>query len=148
MRISAKARYGLAAMVSMAQDYEAGECITIISLSEKLTISKIYLEQVFSLLKRAGIVTSIKGPQGGYLLAKAPRDISVYDILSALEIALFEKTEPTVPKSSGDIEKAMQEMVFEKMDDSVAQSLTDLSLDDMVHQIETYRNDKNYMYYI
>ena len=65
MRISSKGRYGLAAMVCMAESYGSGACITIISLSERLGISKIYLEQVFSLLKRGGLVLAIKGVQGG-----------------------------------------------------------------------------------
>ena len=92
MKISAKGRYGLAAMAYLAANYAAGTPITIISISEKLGISKIYLEQVFSLLKRAQLVISIKGSQGGYQLAKAPRDISAYDILSAIELSLMEKT--------------------------------------------------------
>ena len=58
MRISSKCRYGMAAMISIA--LSDVECVTIISISEKLGISKIYLEQVFSLLKRAGLVNSIK----------------------------------------------------------------------------------------
>ena len=69
MKISAKGRYGLAAMTYLARNYAAGTPITIVSISEKLGISKIYLEQVFSLLKRARLVNSIKGSQGGYQLA-------------------------------------------------------------------------------
>jgi DNA-binding IscR family transcriptional regulator len=56
MRISAKAKYGLSAMICLAQRYNTGEYITVISLSTRLKISKIYLEQVFSLLKRAKLV--------------------------------------------------------------------------------------------
>ena len=74
MKISAKGRYGLAAMTYLARNYASGSPITIISISEKLGISKIYLEQVFSLLKRARLVNSIKGSQGGYQLAREPRD--------------------------------------------------------------------------
>ena len=83
MRISAKGRYALAAVISMAQQYHSGEFITLISISEKLGISKIYLEQVFSLLKRGELVTSVKGAQGGYQLARIPRQISALDVLTA-----------------------------------------------------------------
>ena len=86
MKISAKGRYGLAAMTYLARNYASGSPITIISISEKLGISKIYLEQVFSLLKRANLVHSIKGSQGGYQLAREPRAISAYDILSSIEL--------------------------------------------------------------
>ena len=57
MRISAKGRYALASVVHMAQQQHSGESITLVSISERLGISKIYLEQVFSLLKRGELVT-------------------------------------------------------------------------------------------
>ena len=90
MRISAKGRYALASTISLAQDYAKGEYTTVLSISEKLGISKIYLEQVFSLLKRGGIVNSVKGSQGGYQLARMPQQITLYDVLSAVELSLFE----------------------------------------------------------
>lgn len=93
MRISAKGRYALASMIDIARHSGNGEYITVISISERLGISRIYLEQVFSLLKRGGLVTSVKGAQGGYLLARMPRQISAYDILSAVELSLFEPAE-------------------------------------------------------
>jgi Rrf2 family protein len=92
MRISARGRYALAATVSMAARYAAGENITVISLSEDLGISKIYLEQVFSLLKKAEVVSSQKGAQGGYRLSRPPQDISALEVLSAADLSLFEET--------------------------------------------------------
>ena len=92
MKISAKGRYGIASMVFLARSYDTSSPVTIISISEHLGISKIYLEQVFALLKRSKLVNSIKGSQGGYQLARPPHDITAYDILSAIEIALIEKT--------------------------------------------------------
>ena len=56
MRISAKGRYALASVIHMAQQHHSGESVTLISISERLGISKIYLEQVFSLLKRGELV--------------------------------------------------------------------------------------------
>jgi Rrf2 family protein len=85
MRISAKGRYGLAAMISMAQNSRKDEYITIISISERLGISKIYLEQVFALLKRANLVVSTKGSSGGYQLTRPSDRISAFDIISAIE---------------------------------------------------------------
>ena len=91
MKISTKGRYALASAIHIAQFYGSNEAITLISISESLGISKIYLEQVFALLKRGGIVISVKGAQGGYQLAKSPQQITAYDILSATEASLFEK---------------------------------------------------------
>ena len=148
MRLSAKTRYGLAALVNMAEGYEADESITVISLSEKLKISKIYLEQVFSLLRSGGIVLSTKGAHGGYRLAKPARDISVFDILSATEASLFEKTDETVPASNEAIEKAMRDTVFDVIDNSLKEVLARISLEDILNQAEKYKTGDNYMYYL
>ena len=88
MRISAKGRYGLAAMIELTWLSANGKLIPVATLSDHLGISKIYLEQIFSLLKRGKLVTSVKGAQGGYRLARDASEISVYDILSALEQTL------------------------------------------------------------
>ena len=77
MKFSSKGRYAIAALVYMAQKNGNEEQITILAISQALGISKIYLEQVFSMLKRADIVTSIKGAQGGYRLTNPPEEITV-----------------------------------------------------------------------
>ncbi len=148
MRISSKGRYGLAAMIEIARNYESGAYITVVSLSEKLGISKIYLEQVFSLLKKAGLVRAVKGAQGGYRLAKPPQNLSAFEVLGALEQSLFEKTEPSVAKAAGDIERAMQSAVFSALDDAVAETLRKVSLYDLVDEAEKHRENESYMFYI
>ncbi|MDR1194920.1 MAG: Rrf2 family transcriptional regulator [Endomicrobium sp.] len=148
MRISAKARYGLSSMICLAQKYNTGECTTIISLSEKLKISKIYLEQVFSLLKRAGLVSSTKGSQGGYQLADDPKKISSYDILSSIEAALFEKTGETVLSSDEAIEKTMQQEVFKKLDDNIKAALSEITLADLANETEKQSSKDGYMFYL
>ena len=148
MRISAKGRYALAAMVSMAQQYGNGECITVISISDKLGISKIYLEQVFSLLKRGSVVSSVKGAQGGYMLTRMPSQISVFDVLSAVESTLFEATEETVGKKSPQTDAAMQALVFAPLDAAVKTSLESVSLEDLVHEVEKHSADQGLMFFI
>lgn len=148
MRISSKGRYALAAMINMAQNYSSGEYITVISISEKLGISKIYLEQVFSLLKRGGLVNSIKGAQGGYQLSRLPQKISSYDILSAVELSLFEKTEDTVTQKANEIDAAMKTALFEKLDDSVKSTLQKITLYDLVNEAEKQKPKDGNMYFI
>jgi len=148
MRISSKGRYALAAAFCMAQRFASGEHITVISISERLGISKIYLEQVFSLLKRGGLVSSAKGAQGGYQLSQTPEKISVLDVLSAAEAGLFEKTEDTVLETAPDIESAMRLLVFDALDRSVSETLRDVSLADLLRQAEIYQKDTAAMYYI
>jgi Rrf2 family protein len=148
MRISAKGRYALAAVINMAQQYNSGEYITVISISERLGISKIYLEQVFSMLKRGDIVKSVKGAQGGYQLVRMPGQITVLDVLSAVETSLFEAVEDTVPEKAPEIEAAMRSSVFEAMDGSVSDTLSRITLDDLVAEAERHKGDRTIMYYI
>lgn len=148
MRISAKGRYGLAAMSHLALNYDAGIPITIISISEKMNISKIYLEQVFSLLKRGGLVTSIKGAQGGYQLSREPKAITAYDILAAIETAMLEPADSTVADTQPRLEKALQEMVFQQLDKDIKASLTKVTLADVLQNVEQQSNPDQLMYFI
>jgi len=147
MKISAKGRYALAAMTSIAVDNRHGEYITVVSISEKLGISKIYLEQVFSLLKRGGLVSSIKGAQGGYQLTRMPGQISVFDVLSAVELSLFELTEETVLGKAPEIEAAMRLSAFDTLDSAVKDTLAKISLSDLVYKAEKH-SEHSLMFYI
>ena len=147
MKISAKGRYGLAAMTNLAANYAAGTPVTIISISDRLGISKIYLEQVFSLLKRAQLVNSIKGSQGGYQLAREPREISAYDILSSIELSLMEKVSPAAEKMPA-LDRALAAKVFTPLDDQIKDTLSSVSLDDILTAIEAEKDTDSLMYFI
>ena len=147
MKISAKGRYGLAAMTYLARNFASGAPITIISISEKLGISKIYLEQVFSLLKRAQLVNSIKGSQGGYQLAREPREISAYDILSSIELSLMERVSPAAEKMPA-LDRALAAKVFTPLDDQIKDTLSSVSLDDILTAIEAEKDTDSLMYFI
>ncbi|MBQ9983147.1 MAG: Rrf2 family transcriptional regulator [Lachnospiraceae bacterium] len=84
MKLSTKGRYGLRAMIDLA-DYSEEVPQSITSIAMRQSISDSYLEQLMAKLKKAGLVDSIRGAQGGYVLAKNSEDISVGDILRALE---------------------------------------------------------------
>lgn len=128
MKISAKTQYGLAAMIYIAAR-EDGSPITVLQVSEQLDISKIYLEQVFSLLKRAELVQSVKGAQGGYRLARPAKDISAYDILNALDTALLEETAPALRSCRAQgIQAAMQNLVLTPLDEGLQKFLQGISL--------------------
>jgi len=148
MRISAKGRYALSAMISIAQTSGNGAYVTVISISEKLGISKIYLEQVFSLLKRGGLVSSVKGAQGGYQLTRMPRQISVLDILSAVELSLFESAEETVAQRAPEIEAALRICAYEPLDRAIRGALAQTTLYDLVSEAEKHKADQAHMFYI
>lgn len=84
MKISTKGRYGLEAIVDLALHSDQG-CISIKSISSRCGISEAYILQIFMELRRAGIIDSVRGPQGGYILAMDPERITVGMVLTALE---------------------------------------------------------------
>jgi Rrf2 family protein len=84
MRLSTKSRYGLRALFDIA--YNSGDKPSQIQdISRRQQISPRYLEQIFQNLKRAGILKSKRGPQGGYCLARSAEEITVLEILNATE---------------------------------------------------------------
>lgn len=148
MRISTKGRYALASMITLAQYWQTGDCVTVVSISDKLGISKIYLEQVFALLKRGGLVHSIKGAQGGYQLSRTPADTNVYDILAAVEVSLFERTEDTVLQQSPSIESALRSAVFDPIDYTLKQLLSELTLQLLIEEAESKQSPDHFMFFI
>lgn len=82
MKLSSKSRYGLRAMVYIA---ERGDVVSLASVARDTATSEAYLEQLFSLLKKAGLVKSVRGANGGYKLAKAACKITIGEIVRALE---------------------------------------------------------------
>nr|WP_296006049.1 Rrf2 family transcriptional regulator [uncultured Blautia sp.] len=85
MKLSTKGRYGLRALIDLALYSEKEEAVSIQSISERQRISDSYLEQLMRKLKKEGLIQSIRGAQGGYRLAKPAEEISVGDVLRALE---------------------------------------------------------------
>lgn len=87
MRVSTKGRYALRLMLDLAL-HDSGEYIALKDISARQEISVKYLEQIVSLLAKAGLLKSVRGPQGGYQLAVAPSNITVGDILRVTEGSL------------------------------------------------------------
>lgn len=84
MNISTKGRYGLRAVLDLATNY-GDRPIVLSTIAERQDISEGYLEQLMGPLKKAGIIASARGAQGGYYLAKDPKEIYVGEVFRALE---------------------------------------------------------------
>jgi len=134
MKISTRGRYGLRAMVDLAV-HSGGECMALSCIAERQNISTNYLEQVFSSLRKAGLVKSIKGAQGGYFLAKEPSDIKVGDVLRVLEgklsIAESAEEQDMDPKS---IQYCLKVMVWDKIEQSIIEAVNSITLEDLVNE--------------
>jgi Rrf2 family protein len=96
MRISSKGDYGLRALFDLALHYGQGP-VRSREIAERQAIDEHYLNQLLIQLRRAGLVQSLRGPQGGHLLAKAPNEITLFEALQALEGPLVELAEGIQP---------------------------------------------------
>ncbi len=83
MKLSTKGRYAVTAMLDLALHYEQGP-VALAEISTRQGISLSYLEQLFAQLRREGLVSSVRGPGGGYKLGRAPTEISVAEVISAV----------------------------------------------------------------
>ncbi|MGD9369478.1 MAG: RrF2 family transcriptional regulator [Desulfobacteraceae bacterium] len=84
MKLSTRSRYGTRLMVDLAQHYDQGP-VQIRDIARRQDISVKYLEQLIIPLKKAGFITSVRGPKGGHLLSKPPERITAGDIVRVLE---------------------------------------------------------------
>lgn len=145
MKISTKGRYGLRAMLDLAV-HSGGEHIPLLSIANRQDVSVNYLEQVFSILRKGGFVISVKGAQGGYLLAAPPTKIRVGDILRCLEGNLSVADEKEGHKELTPIQQCIKENVWEKIDSAVNEAVNSTTLQDLV---ESYNGINEFpMFYI
>ena len=144
MRISAKGRYALAALVEIARQTRIGEVVSVVSISEKLGISKIFLEQAVAALKKEAIIHSTKGARGGYQLARQAHTITTLEVLSALENTLMEKADNTVSGQAPATEAALR-MVFDKLDQAIEACLSELNVQDLLEYADRQNSEQSFM---
>jgi Rrf2 family protein len=148
MKISSKGRYGLRAMVDLAA-HSTNEHISLNSIAERLEVSENYLEQVFLSLRKAGLVKSVKGAQGGYILSRLPDRITVGDILRALEGSLSIIDEvPEDGRTADTVESCLTDKVWTRIDECINSVVDSITLEDLVTEYIKLNNGHNYMYYI
>lgn len=136
MKISTKGRYGLRAVLDLAMNSET-EAVALSSIAERQHISVSYLEQLVSKLRKAGIVNSIRGAQGGYVLAKPADEISVGDILRALEGDLHPVDCAEVYGGENVCQGAdvcVSKFVWKRISDSISQAVDTLMLSDLAEE--------------
>lgn len=138
MKLSTKGRYGVKAMVDLAIHY--GESpISIKSISQRHGISEYYLEQLFSALRKAKLIKSIRGAQGGYVLNKLPEEITVADIMEVLEgpIEISDCVEGTTCNNGN---CCATRLVWQKIKTSIEDVTTSVTLKDIVNDYNEINN--------
>jgi len=146
MKISTKGRYGLRALVDLAYHGVNGH-VSLVQIANRQNISLNYLEQVFSALRKSGLVNSVKGAQGGYILAKAPKDITAGEIIRVLE-GEFSIVDDLDQNQSPN-QAAIRRLVWEPINLNVRRYMYHTTLEDLVREYRMLNelSDEN-MYYI
>ena len=134
MRLSTKGRYGIRAMLVLARRYGEGP-VPLKEIAEIESLSEAYLEQLVSELRKAGLVRSVRGAQGGYLLAKDPAIITTGDIIRVLEgpigpvqcVVEFPGTD-----TCDCAESCVERLLWKRLRDSMVQVLDSITLADLM----------------
>lgn len=135
MRLTTKGRFAVTAMLDLAlneaKDSANSKPVTLAGISERQAISLSYLEQLFSRLRRQGLVTSVRGPGGGYRVAKAHHEISVSHIISAVD-ELIDATQCGGKEDCHDEGRCMTHDLWASLNTKILDYLSGVTLADMV----------------
>ncbi|MBQ9580655.1 MAG: Rrf2 family transcriptional regulator [Lachnospiraceae bacterium] len=136
MKLSTKGRYGLRAFVDIAT-YSEKEPVSLAEVAKRQDISISYLEQLMTKLKKANLVESVRGASGGYVLTRKPEEISVGDVLRALEGDLSPvecaTEEESCEHSCGATGHCTTRLVWKKINDSVNDTINNIFISELVN---------------
>ena len=149
MRLTTKGRFAVTAMVDLSMRQTRGP-VTLAAISERQHISLSYLEQLFGKLRRAKLVNSVRGPGGGYNLAKPTGSITVAEIISAVDEPI-DATQCAGKENCNDDRRCITHDLWATLNEKMNDYLTSVSLADVVsHQqgkqvqvIKDFRNSEN-----
>lgn len=150
VKLSTKGRYGLRALVDLTVQYD-GSCVPLYNIARRQNVSVNYLEQVFGSLRKAGIVKSIKGSQGGYSLVKDPSEVTVGEVLEAIEGELLlaeEEISEDAPPSVQNMQRCIQTKVWNKMNESIQEVIHHITLQELAQEYKEKNATESIMYYI
>jgi Rrf2 family iron-sulfur cluster assembly transcriptional regulator len=133
MRLTTKGRYGVRAVLNLAASY-ANRPISIKAIAADEGISPEFLEQIFFKLKKSGIISSVRGPGGGFILNRKPSDVSVKDILDAVGEPTFPApcTDPHDPDRCARRETCNITHTWQRFNDVINEFLSGLTLKDII----------------
>ena len=144
MKISTKGRYALRLMMDLAENNN-GSPISLEDVAKRQDISDKYLEQIISILNKAGYVRSVRGAQGGYMLKMEPQNYTVGMILRQTEgslapVACIEDDEIVCDRQ----QQCVTSIVYKKINDAISGVVDNITLQDLVD----WQNEKNGNYVI
>lgn len=143
MKISTKGRYGIRALIDLVINSDSGS-VTLKAISERQDISERYLEQIFSLLRKSALIVGKKGSQGGYVLSKSPNEITVADVLRALEGESF--LIDINEESNNDIERFVDNILWREINTKIYDYFNLITLEYIVNEYQ--KGKEEIIYYI
>ncbi len=132
MRLSTKGRYAVTAMLDLALNGTDGP-VTLADISENQGISLSYLEQLFAALRNKGLVRGVRGPGGGYYLGRESDEISIADIICAVD-EWVEFTRCKGRQNCHDGQRCLTHSLWDDLSQQIFIFLTDITLDDLVQK--------------
>ncbi len=140
MKLSTRGRYGLRALVDLAANAGEGTA-SLVQTARRQKLSLNYLEQVFASLRRAGIVTTVKGAGGGYALARDMDEITVKEVIEALEGEISIADEAAGVQED-EVQSAIRSLLWDEIDRQVEKLLAGRTLGSLVREYE-YKRKKD-----
>ncbi len=132
MKLTTKGRYAVTAMLDLALHYAQG-AVTLSEIAGRQGISLSYLEQLFARLRRSGLVDSVRGPGGGYNLALAPGQISIAEIILAINENI-DATRCGGDKNCDGEERCLTHYLWEDLSQRIHEFLSGITLADLVNK--------------
>ena len=139
MKITSKGRYGLKIMLELSAPEARSRLLKSREIAENQNIPLKYLEQIINILKKRGLVISVRGAEGGYRIARDPQEITVFQILTALEGDL------SILDKNSDLNEGYRALFWTEIDHRIKEML-DINLLDFLNQSRSIQD--SLMYYI
>jgi Rrf2 family transcriptional regulator, cysteine metabolism repressor len=141
MKISTKGRYGLTIMIELAKKHGEGP-ISLKTIAQANDLSEHYLEQLIAPLRNAGLVKSIRGAYGGYILSDIPSKITAGDVIRVLE-------GPITPVEGIEDEEPAKRELWIRIRDAIKDVLDNTTIEDLANHSDDNENEQDaYMFYI
>lgn len=147
MKLSMRSRYGLRAMLALAM-HEGSKPVMTKQIAEKQNLPVTYLEQLMLTLRKAGLVNATRGARGGYVLARDPREISLAEIVEALEGPLDVADCADVPSCRLDRNACALKELFTKVNKALYDVFNEVSLAQLADEQKSKEASKLAMFYI
>lgn len=143
MKLSSRSRYGFRAILELAVEYGNGP-LQIKVIAEREDISNKYLEQLIAMLKASGLVRSIRGPRGGYMLTRPPAEVKLSEIFTTLEGPPISVDCLEHPEYCPRCTDCVTREVWEKMQQAMMDVLEGITLQDLVDKTQSGESSGSY----